>query len=67
MQCSSNRESEPWEKGFESMVGSGRPSRWTALLGRVLEVRLVGSSVRVLRVKIGQGEEVLEFGTNHAL
>jgi hypothetical protein len=67
MQCSSNREFEPWEKGFEYMVGSGRPSRRTALLGRVLEAPLVGSSARVLRVEIGQGEEVLGFGTNHAL
>jgi hypothetical protein len=49
------------------MVRSGRPSRQTALLRRVLEVRLVGSSARVLRVEIGQGEEVLGFGTNHAL
>jgi hypothetical protein len=67
MQCPSNREFEPWEKGFEYMVGSGRHSRRTALLGRVLEGRSVGSSARVIRVEIGQGEEVLGIGTNHAL
>jgi hypothetical protein len=44
MQCSSNREFKPWEEGFEYIIGRGRLS----LLGPVLEVCPMGSSVRVL-------------------
>jgi hypothetical protein len=45
---------------------------WMAFLsdcfvGRVLAVCLVGSRARVLGVEVRQGEEILGFGTNHAL
>jgi hypothetical protein len=58
-QCSSKREFEAWEEGFESMVRSGMLSCRIVLLGQVLELCLMGSSVRVLGgVKFRQGEEV---------
>jgi hypothetical protein len=71
MSSSSYQELKLPEKGFEYMAGSaGRPSPRTILL--LLLLGLVGggarlSSLRVLGVKIREGEEVLSLVAYHVL